>query len=317
VLLTSYIRPELTNRSLERIIAWDGLKKLIVVIDGLRPNASETEKAWRNSTIKVVEDFQQPEKMELWCYGTNVGITEHYLRLQERVMDQYPDTIWVEEDIDLNFKEFINLETKGFYESGPLLISGYSHFDHSNTTFNELRGNLFVPMWGLRMNVEFHQLICRVWRDKKFNEKVVEDILTSIFPTKTINQRMYLKSVISYWTNYSKWSLTSLNRWDSLANYSLWTQGRVSLTSMNRLADDCSYLDYRGMNQRNKPNEVVIHEPIFKESMGIKFCLQCEFKGSRKDPRFRSRIGASFKYRIRKKCLVDCSERGRMILYGE
>lgn len=301
VLLTSYMRPELTKRSLDRIINWPGLKKLVVVIDGLRPEASEEEKRWREMTIDVVDKYRKSEKLEFWCYSTNVGMTEHYIRLQERVMSEDPDTIWVEEDIDLDFDKFVKLTPEKYYGHGPVLISGFSHFNHKDSVENGLKGNLFVPMWGLRMNEALHELICKTWKDKSFNEKYVEQALSELFPVETINQRMYRRSVIKYWKEYSKWGLFSSRRWDSLANYALWTIGRVSLASINRLADDASYLDFRGMNQRVKPSDVSTHVSSFKKVRGIEFCIECEIEGSRISPHIRRRIRDSFDYRLRKK----------------
>lgn len=299
VLLTSYMRPELTARTIERTISWPGLRKLIVVIDGLRPGASETEKNWRDLTIEVVDKYKEPNKLEFWCYTENVGMTEHYLRLQERVMREDPETIWIEEDIDLNFDGFANLSASSLYESGPTLVSGYSHFNHIDVDVSNLKGNLFVPVWGLRMNEDFHELISKVWRNKKFDERYVEMAISGVFPQKTMNQRMYFRSVLKYWKDYSRWGLISSKRWDSLANYSLWTVDRYSLASMYRLAEDASYLDFRGMNQRKKPNEVSSHAPTYKEFRGIKFCVECEFEGSRKSHSIHRRILNSLKYRVR------------------
>lgn len=301
VLLTSYMRPELTKRSIDRTVNWPGLKKLIVVIDGLRPGANEEEKRWRELTIDVVDKYVISDKLEFWCYETNVGMTEHYLRLQERVMNEDPETIWIEEDIDLDFNKFAQLTPEKLYSNGPVLISGYSHFNHKNRDEHDLKGNLFVPMWGLRMNEAFHELILKTWKDKRFDYRYVESALSQIFPVKTVKERMYTSSVVKYWKEYSKWGLVSSRRWDSLANYALWTIGRVGLSSINRLAEDASYLDFRGMNQREKPPEVSTHLTTFKKVRGIEFCIECEFEGSRKSPLIRRRIMDSLNYRLRNK----------------
>ena len=298
VLLTSYMRPNLTLRTIRRTLNWSGLKKLIVVIDGLRPGASEIEKKWRQMTIEVINDYEDSRKLELWCYDENIGMTEHYLRLQKRVMSEDPSTIWIEEDIDLDFEMFANLNSSEIYCDGPILISGYSHFNHTNFAEKNLKGNLFLPIWGLKMNEEFHELICRTWRDKKFDEKYVESVISDVFPRDTVNQRIYAKSVLSYWILYSKWGLVSSKRWDSLANYALWTVGRFSLSSLNRLAQDVSYLDFRGMNQRERPMHVSNHFSTFKYVGGVPFCIECEYQGSRKSPSITRRIMDSLKYRV-------------------
>ena len=72
VFLTSYMRPELTRRSIERILKWNGLNKLVVIVDGLRNTASLDEKIWRRETIKTVESFYDQPKVELWVYVTKI-----------------------------------------------------------------------------------------------------------------------------------------------------------------------------------------------------------------------------------------------------
>lgn len=55
--------PELTRHSIDRILKWDGLNKLVVRVDGLRNTASLDEENWRRETISTVESFCDQSKV--------------------------------------------------------------------------------------------------------------------------------------------------------------------------------------------------------------------------------------------------------------
>jgi hypothetical protein len=293
------MRPELTKRSIERTINWIGLKKLVVVIDGLRNGANQEEIEWRKDTISVVEKLGPSSNIELWVYDNNIGITEHNLRIQERALSNLLDFIWIEEDIDIDFQQFAEVEIDMVNSREPVLLSGYSHFNHSNRLKTGFKGNLFLPLWGLIINHAFHELITKTWRDKRFNETFVERAISQVLPGKTLIQKAHLKSVVSYWKAYSRWGLDSSRRWDSLANYSLWSINRYSLSCNNRMAEDSSYLDFRGMNQRKKPEPAESHAPDYKSKGPLDFCMQCEIRGSRISPNLFRRSHDAIKYRIK------------------
>jgi len=299
VLLTSYMRPELTRLAIERTVTWIGLKKLVVVVDGLRSSANHEEIEWRKQTIAEVEKFGDSSKLELWVYDNNIGITEHNLRIQERALSKLLNFIWIEEDIDIDFQQFSDVEIDDFNGMEPVLLSGHSHFNHPNRAKTGFKGNLFLPLWGLVINQAFHELITKTWRDKKFNEAYVERAISRVLPGKTLTQRAHLKSVVNYWKAYSRWGLDSSRRWDSLANYSLWSINRYSLSCNNRVAEDSSYLDFRGMNQRKKPQPVESHAPEYKVVNSMEFCIQCEIQGSRISPNLLHRFHDASKYRIK------------------
>ena len=198
VLLTSYMRPELTSRAIERLIEWDNLKRLIVVIDGLRSTADAAEVYWRKKTIEEVNENAHNSKLELWIYDKNVGITEHYLRLQKRILSQDSQTIWLEEDMDLDLDSFLRLDKSRATRNEPFLLSSYSHFDHPKEDPSMIKGNLFLPMWGLVMNENFSNLVIDTWNRKNYNEKVVIDALSPILSRPGFRGRIHLKSGTGY-----------------------------------------------------------------------------------------------------------------------
>jgi len=301
VILTSYMRPEMTKRSIERISNWKKLKKLVVVIDGLRQGATNQEDSWRKQTISTVESFSSISNIEMWVYSNNVGITEHTLRLQKRSLelDQFP--ILLEEDIDLDLDSFNSFEHKaGFSSSIPTLRSGYSHFNHPDVHNLNFKGNLFLPIWGLSYNSEFVELVEKTWMDKKYDSSIVKNTLAKVLFTSRRTSLSFRRSVERYWAKYMSWAFLNGNRWDALANYSLWTQDLFSSSAINRIANDVGFMDVRGMNQRVEPSPAPNHTLDAVTVQETTFCFGCEIIGSRILPTLGARLLNSINYRLSK-----------------
>lgn len=301
VFLTSYMRPEMTRASIEVVLQWRDLLNFTIVIDGLRSSADESEVQWRNQTIKLAEDFcAQNTNMELWVYKDNIGITNHTMRIQGRALETGNSGIWLEEDIDLDLTKYSSvLDQLDFQSSAePMLISAFSHFNHPQEVNRLIKGNLFLPIWGMAFNESFYELFCKVWNDKKFDEKVVKSTLGFLFENESLLDKVHKRKVVDYWTEYSSWGFKNLNRWDAVANYALWTKAKHSFTTVNRSANDLSYIDTRGMNQRTTPKEAESHKFHSVSFNGSDFCLKCEVRGSRIDRNPLRRARASLQYRL-------------------
>lgn len=301
VILTSYMRPEMTRKSIEHVSTWSGLRKLVVVIDGLRPNANSQETAWRKETIRVVESFSHLSNLELWVYSQNVGITEHTIRLQTRSLELAKFPILLEEDIELNLDEFNHVDTTNKTGFGvPVLRSGYSHYNHPSYNGNVFKGNLFLPLWGLTYNAELVLLVEKTWKDKKFNPSLVENRIRSVFRGRSVSTILFRKKVERFWIEYMSWAFSNRNRWDALANYSLWTQNSFSSSTINRLANDISYIDNRGMNQRTQPRTALSHNLQGVVVDDTLLCESCEVLGSRILRSAYARVANSINHRISK-----------------
>lgn len=303
IYLTSYMRPQLTQYAIEKILKWSVFGELIVVVDGLRSIANHEEKSWRNEVIQIVESYCETNpRMKLWLYEENLGITEHTIRIQGRALESGNSGIWIEEDMDLDFEKFfIALSSINLEDSvDPILLSGYSHFNHQPNTNMTIKGNLFLPMWGLAFNEVFYDLFCRIWHKKSYDFRIVENVLGKIFQDKSIAGSIHRTSAISYWKEYMGWGFRNKNRWDAVANYALWTESCFSLSTVNRLSTDLSHLDNRGMNQRSFPGNVPVHKFEKKELGEYTFCLSCEIEGSRVPRNLVGRAVGSLKYRARK-----------------
>jgi hypothetical protein len=304
VYLTSYMRPEMTRASIEKVLEWERLGNFTIVIDGLRSSADEAEKQWREETIRIAEEkCSENSNMNLWVYKDNIGITNHTIRIQGRALDSGNSGIWLEEDIDLDltaYSEILDQLDYGFSVE-PILISAFSHFNHPSDSNQLIKGNFFLPIWGMVFNESFYELFCKVWNDRKFEDRVVRNTLGGFFSQNSLIDKAHRSKVLDYWTEYSRWGFSNQNRWDAVANYALWTSSTNSFSTLNRLAQDLSYVDTRGMNQRSAPASIESHEFRSKHLNQSEFCIDCEVKGSRIDRNLFKRAHASLKYRLRHK----------------
>ena len=293
------MRPELTKRSLEIILKWDGLNRVVVIVDGLRAGAEMYEELWRNETIRAIESTAELDsRVELWVYADNIGNTNHILRVQERALRVEEYGIWLEEDIDLELNRYSLLQDSIEKSDRPFNLTGYSQCNHGSSLTH--KNTLFVPFWGQTINQALFERVSKTWSDKQFDARVVKQVISGVFEYDRRHNSRYFSRVLDYWTSYSEWGIRSSRRWDALANYSLWLDFDFSFSSSERIAHDVSYLDYRGMNQRSKPKDIKVHELTLHEFEGGKFCLNCERVGSRQEFSELKRISSSVKYRSRK-----------------
>lgn len=291
------MRPELTSISISKALAWPDLKRIYIIIDGLRNTANDLEVEWRKETIRVVESAGNSDsRVSLWLYDDNVGNTNHVLRTQKRALEIEDNAIWLEEDIDLDLDRYSKLQDLRANEEKPYLLTGFSQCNH--LTEQLIKHTLFVPLWGMTINRAFYDQTEKIWNDKKFNKRVVEDALWPIFKEDSKKNPKYYDLILNYWINYSEWGLKSSRRWDALANYSLWSSGDYASSSMNRLAHDISHLDFRGMNQRKKPLKPIIHPTDFVKIDKFTFCIECERIGSRHAPSSVKRIKAGMDFKL-------------------
>ena len=304
VFLTSYMRPEMTESSIKTVLNWNSLDNLVVIIDGLRKDAAESEREWRKETIRITEKYASSNaKLDLWVYDSNIGITEHTMRIQGRALESGSSGIWLEEDIGLELEKYSKIVENLAVDksSDPILLSAYSHFNHNYSGETTTKGNLFLPVWGMVFNENFYNLISQVWYDKKFDEQIVIDAIARVFPDSSFGDRLYKSKVIRFWTEYSRWGLVNSNRWDALANYALCTKSKYSSATFERLAHDLSFQDSRGMNQRIEPAPVQTHE-FHETQIGDQiFCIRCENWGSRIDRRLSRRMAAGIRFRLASK----------------
>lgn len=300
IFLTSYMRPELTQIAIERIVSWSGLKKLVVIVDGLRPGATEAEEMWRKQVLQVVDSQQENAKLELWVYDKNIGITEHQIRIQKRALEIEEYGLWLEEDMEVDLDSYSSFSIEQMANpSLPFLFSGYSEFNHDANMRQRFKSSLFLPVWGLTMNAKLIELVEVSWKNKIYNPEVVKNVLRRVFASKSLLSRIHAGSVERFWTEYISWGFRNPNRWDALALYALWCNESFVYSPLNRLVRDISYSDPRGMNKRGQPINPKSHSLNEVRSLEHIFCEDCEIVGSRILKGIIPRITNSFVYRLK------------------
>lgn len=278
VVLWSYMRPEMTKKSIQDITSWNQLKSLTVVIDGLRSTASGLEAEWRNQTIRVSEEFQS-NKVELLVYDKNIGITNHVNRVQQKLLPKYPRAIWVEEDFKLDIANYFPLTQKMKIPEAPFMSCANGQANHSEVEVS-LR-TLFPPYWGQMLNLQLTDEIEKVRHDQFVDTNVVRGTLHLLRKNLGFPSNFLFEKQVDYWSNYFNWGIHSPNRWDSVATYVLWKFGQPAFVPPMNLITDIAHTDTRGMNKRHTPQAMLDHSFEELNSDTWLICNKCEMEKSR------------------------------------
>lgn len=296
VVLWSYMRPEMTQKSILQILEWKKINSLTVVIDGLRSNASSMEEHWRAETIKVSEDFCS-EKVKLLVYDSNIGITDHVNRVQRKILPQNPNTIWVEEDFELDFDRYENFFSGVEIDSKPFLSCGNGQANHGGIEY-PLR-TFFPPYWGQVVNLELTEEIAKIRFDKRIDTAVSRDFFNTFSKKTGFPRKFLIERQIKYWDQYFNWAANSPNRWDALATYVLWRCHNPTFVSPINLVTDLAEEDSRGMNTRHEKQSPIDHPFMVMEMGDAKYCLYCEQRKSRVANTINEAIKNNLKYKKR------------------
>ena len=277
-MLWSYMRPEMTGKSIEKITGWNSLSTLTIVIDGLRSAATESEREWREATIRISEKYLS-DQVNLLVYDTNIGITDHVNRVQHELLPRFPRAIWVEEDFDLDLARYCEYLEEITIPELPFMSCANGQANHNK--INGILRTLFPPYWGQVVNIRLTEEIEKVRQDKVIDEKVVRETLRLLNQYVGFPKHFLFEKQVDYWLNYFKWGVSSPNRWDSVATYVLWKFSTPALVSPVSLITDLAHTDTRGMNKRHSPQKLLNHKIQLLEVENGQLCAKCEMYKSR------------------------------------
>lgn len=296
------MRPSLTLMAIKNALLYSHLKKLVVIIDGLRSKADSEEESLRSETIRVAEvQALIDNRIEIWVYRDNLeSNTKHIFRTHRRGLEISENSIWVEEDMVADYEKFASLVSKYWMKSIPFIISGASGFNHINLKI-DVRNALFSNFWLQSLNGTFLELIEKTFRDKIFMEDLVRNRIRGLFDGKAQNKVLYSRYLERFWLDKLSSGLKSEFRWDSLAQYALIREDLSLLVSNHNLVEDLGFLSLNAMNFRDKPSPIEEHTFLPKTlNEKFTFCVDCERGNSRVGRSISEVIQNSLEYRLSK-----------------
>jgi hypothetical protein len=271
VVLFSYRRPELTKQAIERIQAWSKFEKLVVSVDGLRADASEDEKSWRDSTIRISEELAGADsRIDLRVWGSNNGLTSHSLRALGAGLHYSSNIIALEEDVELSLAGFDFLNQNSLGQDSPLAASSYSRYLHPGETQGS-RGTSFPEQWGTAFNLSFLEEFEKIAHSKSIRASIVEKIFVSRFHGLDYFQKVGAQ----FWTGLFLEALHNPNRPDAIKAYTAMSLGIEFRVPWNPLSVDLSHLDSRGMNPRR--SSLAVDHLVAEDEARLGFCSACEY----------------------------------------
>lgn len=272
VILYSYRRPGQTSSALERICRWNSLKKVYVSIDGLRNNATDEEKSWREETIAVAEKAAQLDtRVEPVVWDVNQGLTAHAIRIMKKVFEMDYRVISLEEDnfIENDGLDFLTKFTE--VKSSPSIATAFSTQGHVSSD-RGFRLTYFPEQWATCLTQEVFESFDKVWTDKKISRSVVQKQLKKLYPINTIKHEL----VTERWYRIFNLAVNDLNYGDALMSYAALQLGIPYVAPVNSYVKDIGSEDPRGMHPRLSAYVTEKHEFKALSSRHPDICLDCE-----------------------------------------
>jgi hypothetical protein len=279
IALTSYRRPELTKKSLERLATLNGIQNIFIFIDGLRADANQLEREWREQTIDVCEKLAESNSsLNLTVWDSNIGVVENSLRSFIPLFEKFNEIIVLEEDVFFTQEGFNFIEEELLVNKSQLVTS-FSHFDHFADSRN-VRKTLFPTLWGTGYTKEIFELSIKVHRDKKFDGKVVEGTLEK-FHKFDMAYNLRLKK---FWNFYLNFAINSGRHPDVLLQYASWELNCFASAPTRTYSRDLSLTSHGAMNPRHGQASKQEHFGTYHSRQNFDFCSICEKNSSRIEP---------------------------------
>jgi hypothetical protein len=296
VILWSYRRPEMTMDAIKRLLNWPNLQRLLVSIDGPRPNASPQELAWREATVINARILaEENSRIDVKAWEINEGSTAHGYRTLSNEF-QLVDTIISLEEDNLITNEGLDFLTNHVTRSPkPLIASAYSKFKHGGQV-EGIRHTNFPEQWGISMNSTQFGFYQQVMQEKKVRLKKIRRMFQETF----YDDPIYCEMLSQFWFHHYNNMMGHLDYGDGVVSYSAVEAGVRYTAPWNSFVSDLGHLDTRGMNPRNEIVKSINHEMETREIGNQQVCLRCERGLSQMDGLGIRPILGGYSFRLRK-----------------
>lgn len=272
VILYSYRRPEMTQAAIERIVKWNPGVRVHVSIDGLRPSADKQEKQWRSDTINCAEKMANfSPNIIPYVWQVNNGLTDHAIRIFDKVFQNTKAVISVEEDNLVSDEGFAFLANSTASQRAPGIATAYTLQGHYETSIKSCY-TLFPAQWGTALNIAIYEKFREVWFSKRIDRSVTAEMLSAHFK----GNEVYKKIVIEKWHRMFMASVNDMSYGDALMTYSAFALGTPYQVPLNSFVRDLGSQDERGMHTRLDSKSIAKHEFEEFSKEDHKFCFKCE-----------------------------------------
>lgn len=273
----------MTLRTATKLLKWPDLTRLRIVVDGLRYLAPEQEILWRNKTIHCAEKIAMKDaRVQIEVFNENIGFTNHSLRVQKLIFKDVNSGIMLEEDNDISELGLDFLMKSISMATEPAVFTAYSSSNHrGNLSLHEYRKTLFSQLWGNALNVSAHNQFEKCWHEKSVDSELIKNKIYELVQPRNSQEKDFAWRATKYWSRYFYNGFASPRHTDIALMYAIWNCGGTLGAPWQNLCTDLSYLDYRGMNQRNEQRKINSHILNLEQVEDSQSCLQCEVNDSR------------------------------------
>jgi len=270
--LYSYRRPEMTEQAIQRLLNWSSSVRVHVSIDGLRVNASNEERVWREETIRRTESIAESNSNVIpHIWDTNNGLTDHAIRIFDTVFENTRAVFSLEEDNDVSEQGLTFLAKSTASGSSAGIASACALYGH-HPSDEDYRFTLFPQQWGTALNLPVYEKFREIWFSKKIDRQVTSDMLSQHFK----GDQVYRKLVIEKWHRIFLASVQDKSYGDALMTYAAFSLGTPYQVPLNSYVKDLGRNDSRGLHPRLEEERSIPHQFLELKSHGHKFCSSCE-----------------------------------------
>ncbi len=268
ILLLAFCRPNLTAKAIENALSIGKSSKVYVSQDG--PIRGFYEEEYRETQKQIILMQKENPNIELILRETNQGITSHVIGSLGKVLEKYPATVMLEEDMVLSSEgyQFLNELNK---VKEPELRIAYNSTGHVSLNSTP-RVTRFPEQWGISMNRSMFDSFSETVRESNVEWKIVSKVMQEL----EISRTKKLASAI-YWFRLFRIEMSQPHGWDASLQYAAWrANARVLVAPKSEVLDVASNGDPGGVTKRNQSIVFENTHTASPERKDSRYCKICE-----------------------------------------
>jgi hypothetical protein len=272
IVLTTFCRPNLTRDSIVSLLTRFPTTTLIVTQDGRIPSYFEDEHKITREIIKELE-IEYPQ-LRVNLRNRNVGLTGHLNEVFREVFQEFPNLIFLEEDmwIDTDGLKFLDEVKNDLSLSHRSAYSTTNHPITSNAL--DYRLSNFPEQWGVAINKAFYEAF-----QDEIQRKTVERNLVRRVVRDSGYAKIQAEILTDFWTQLLRQELDAPHGWDATFQLVLWRYSSPSKVSLKSFVKDLG----GGEGSVTKRVKLIQDTEIQSEihnNLNFKICLVCEQQDS-------------------------------------
>jgi hypothetical protein len=279
-------------------------RRLFISVDGLRHNATETDRALREEVIRVVRRFEASfGDVDVIVRSRNV-FGHVVLYAAQELAGEFDTFAVVEEDNRISLKglEFLERACKG--QAQPRHAAAFTSSVHLEPLPAQDRITLFPEQWGVSYNSALVEVLESVISATRIRRSVVSRAFRSV-----LGVGQDVEAAVDEWVYRVRGGAIYFHG-DAMLQYSTWLSGRMSVVPWKSMVHDVGHLEAGGYSERPIGGSSIRapHAPELLNGTTGAICVACERLGAQSAHAHSSRI-VRYRRRLRAEAIWQIQRR--------